>query len=720
MAKKKNKNRKNQHSSGLNITPLPGEMSLQNFAQKVFKERASRFQKNGSAIDSVYEGLDLDAIRIKRRINSVLSVAEEVKSRYMNICPDVPNKFSLAEDWVTMNSSPVSAFDHIEKYVFSTLGAAIWLLDHIRDNGKTDKLNEILHNVPLSTDVPMPDVWDPCHSQQLLRYMVSIINNRNSDCSVTEKAIRKNKATVTRIYMDRPTAENKIDHSVPSRHIYDQVIALIDPKALSEIENTYKEKYWEWLRRYFHCRAKFNQEEEKIRADIENFQDQIQAMAAKNAVLSQGRKQISILANGSTAGFIPEVDAKPTPNQLIRSKTLEYQSIALYNKQEEFNERFNSFSREVSEFSIIPIDSIAKHHGEEIANIWKDFEIQDPYSMCMAFLSLLDQGSDLPWCYFPSVTLQSCYISMLPWTRTRFIPNCDDIWEHYDSDVGDIVPGPSRQSLSKKIKVPDLDHWYRMQFRDTAKSKAEDNDLYSLSHILYEVTGCLMPRNPERHLAALSTLNRYGINNKKANQWLLYCMALLGEAKHQTLVSQFPISQEIRFERMPDTVEELQNQVTALREELSQCKLTLQDVTNNSIAGANQIAQLKRELSYRDFLIHDLSNIVFDSRMPTVPNGSGFPCRTASIFIVFSTDEIWITSMKTKLPDVLFFKEMPKGNPEIFRTADTIWIQPKNMSYDEYRRFITESRRANVPVRIFPFSDVTSCAVLLVQTDISR
>ena len=59
--------------------------------------------------------------------------------------------------------------------------------------------------------------------------MVSIINNRNSDCPVTEKAIRKNKATVARIYMDRPTAENKIDHTVPSRQLYDQVIALIDP-----------------------------------------------------------------------------------------------------------------------------------------------------------------------------------------------------------------------------------------------------------------------------------------------------------------------------------------------------------------------------------------------------------------------------------------------------------------------------------------------------------
>ena len=192
MSKKKNK-KNNSHNYSVEITPhISGSIPLPNFAQAVFKERSNRFQKNGSNIDSVYEGLDFDPIRQKRRIASVLTVAENVKERFHTICPDSPGKFSLAEDWVIMNSCPVSAFDYIEKYVFTTLGAAIWILDHIRDKGKIDKLNDILHNAPLLDDFPMPDVWDSCHSQRLLRQMVSIINNRNSDCPVTEKAIRKN------------------------------------------------------------------------------------------------------------------------------------------------------------------------------------------------------------------------------------------------------------------------------------------------------------------------------------------------------------------------------------------------------------------------------------------------------------------------------------------------------------------------------------------------
>ena len=720
MSKKKNKKSKLQYSAAINTALTSGQISLETYAQKIFHDRCNRFQKNGSTIDSIYEGLDFDAIRMKRRISSVVSVAEEVKAKFRDLCLDSLRAFSLEEDWVVMNASPVSAFDYIEKYVFTTLGAAIWLLDHIRDDGKMDQLNDILRNAKFPSDLQIPDVWDACHSQQLLGQMVNVIINRNADCPVTEKAVRKHKATVARIYMDRPTAENKINHTVPSRRIYDQIIGLIDPNALLEIENNYKEKYWEWLGRYFQCRVIFHQEEQKIRTELEDFKTQMQAITNPNAMLSQNKNQVSILSNANTAGLLPSFDSTFTQERLIQVRTLDYQNKILYDKQEEFNARFSSFTREVGEFSLMSFDAIVKNYGKDIAKIWEGFEMYDPYSMCMAFLSLLDQGSDLPWCYFPSVILQSCYVSMLPWTRTRYIPSCDDIWEHYDEETGSIIPGPSKTPLPKKIKVPDLDNWYHLQYRDAAQANSEQTDLYNLSHILYEATGCLMPRSPERHLAALNTLHRYGINSKKVNQNLLYCMALLGEAKHQSQLNQLPVSEEIDFEDMPDTVEELQAQVTALKEELAQCRHALQSASGNSNASVNQTTQLQRQLAHRDYLVHDLSNIVFASNIPTAPNGNNFPYHLASNYVVFGTDEAWLNSMQAKLPDVSFFQKLSKANSDVFRHSDTIWIQPKDMSFDDYRRIITEARKSEVPVRIYPFTDANSCATLMVHADFAR
>jgi len=207
---------------------------------------------------------------------------------------------------------------------------------------------------------------------------------------------------------------------------------------------------------------------------------------------------------------------------------------------------------------------------------------------------------------------------------------------------------------------------------------------------------------------------------QKNNQNLLYCMALLGEAKHQSLVTQLPCSQDDAFEQLPETVEELQAQVIALREELSHYKQTLQDFNNQSNVGASQLAQLQRQHTHRDILVHDLSSNVFHEKMPTISKGANFPYHTSSYFAVFSVDDAWIQDMKSKLPDVLFLQDIPKGNPYIFKRMETIWLQPKNMSYDTYWRIIIEARKAEVPVRVLPFSDVISCATLLVHADILR
>lgn len=339
--------------------------------------------------------------------------------------------------------------------------------------------------------------------------------------------------------------------------------------------------------------------------------------------------------------------------------------------------------------------------------------------MCMAFLSLLDQGSDLPWCYFPSVSLQSVYVCMLPWTRTRFIPTCDDIWEHFDSESGTVVPGPSDQPLSRKIKIPDIDNWYRLQYHDAAKIHADNKDLFSLSHVLYEATGCLMPRNPERYYAALNTLNRYGINTKKANKELLYCMSLLGEAKHQTRISQFPVLQADGFENIPNSAEELQEQISALKEELLQCKQALQDATSEIRSVQNQNAQLKQRLTNHNFELQDLSNLVFGKQEQSISLGVRFPYRTASHIVVFAEDASWITAMKPSLPDIIFFRDMAKANSEALRNADVIWIQPKDMPHATYLRIINEARKSDTPVRFFPLTETTSCAALLAKTDIS-
>ena len=654
-----------------------------------------------------------DPIRLKRRITSVVSVAEEVTKQYSGIAKDIPGSFNLSQDWVTMNSYPASGYDYIEKYVHASLGAAIWILDYLKDNGKISALNEILGKAPPVADIPIPDVWDPCHSQALLKQLVGIIRNRNADCSGQEKAVRKNKNAIPRVYMDRPTAESKIDHPVPSRYLYDQIIALICPDALAAIEAQYKEMYWDWLHRYFFCRKCFAKEEQTILSGIEDFQRRKQMLQIPVTVQTDASQTLSILSNTRNVH-----DLLNSPLEQYRHvQALEYEHRALYKKQEEFNARFRAFTRDIGEFPLIPNAAIEKQYGPEIAAIWAGFQIREPYSMCMAFLSLLDQGSDLPWCYFPGIILHCCYTNILPWTRTRYIPECDDIWEHVDSETGTVVPGPTDRPLSKKIKEPDLDDWYRMEYHDNTKSGEDATDLFNLAHIFYEITGCIMPRKPERHLAALNTLRRYGINSKKANLNYLYCLSLLGEAKNQTHCHHFASSEVTDPETVANNVETLQEQLASLKEELSQCKQVLQNAQQEVRAEQHRNQRLMKQLSGQADTIQDLSEILFDREHPESASCQ-MPYRTASNIIVFSANDVWIRNMVPLLPDVLFCCSPDKVNSDILRKADTIWIQPIDMTYTDYQKIITNAKQSGTPVRIFPSPETSTCAALLSKTDI--
>lgn len=734
MAKKKHKS-SNQHNASKDIGRQMKPKKIEDFANAVFQERSNQFQRSGTSISDVFEGLDFDHVHAKRRISASLSMIEEVKNRFGPICSDVPDRFSIAEDWITVNAYPISAYDYVEKHVYSVLGAAIWILDYLRDHGKLSQLTELLTSASYHNDAPMPPVWDACHSEQLLTAMVAVISNRNSDCIPSAKRSKKEKRTISRCYMDKCTAEGKIDHSVPSRVLFDKVIGLIDPETLEGLKDYYTEKYWDWVRRYYLCRNLFLQEELAIRADIEDFHDSTQQVLIQNevvkAISSNKMKQQSVMMPGALK--LPNMDSaarsQEQQNYFFQVKALEYRNGVLYRRQEEFNSRFESFTREIGEFSLMPHENLSAKYGTQIADVWSGFQVKDPYSMCTAFLLLLDGGSDLPWCYFAGVNLQSFYVSMLPWTRRKFIGSCDDIWEHYDAEIGEIIPGPGSEPLPKKIKVPEMDDWYQMKYFDATNKESDNVEQYNLSHILYEVTGCIMPRNLERHQAALRTLNRYGINNKKANHYLTYCMALLGEAKHQSVIYGLQnddlSKQECDYHQPSEesigeeSVESLKDTISSLRSEINRYKQAVQDANQIIKINKDRITEMETQVSVSKQELSDLSSLIFGVQDTDRSLGINFPYRTASRIICFGGDPDWLKEMKAKLPDVLFSARISRGTADIYKKTDVVWIQTAGISYSDYQNIVHEMRRFHIPVRYFSSTNVSNCAAQLVKADIA-
>lgn len=706
------KKRKTQNKSHNTASTVPSpDADLRKYAQAVFRECSSQFQRNSAVISTVYEGLDFDIIRSKRRIQAVTALADEVRARFSGICPDVPGCFSILEDWVGMNAYPYSAYDYVEKYVFSTFAASIWILDYIRDHGKLEQLNQILAGVDVSSDIPMPDVWDPCHSQQMLARMVTVIVNRNQD-QFPAKKNKQESNSILRIYMDKATAEHNINHTTPSRTLYDQVLSLIDPDALDRIKAGYTECYWEWLHRYYASRQIFVVEELLIRSQIDNFQKQLQSLADQIPAISNPGKKAPLFVQANPAvHYAPGFDAQA--DHTLRRNKLEQQNRILFQMQEEYNTRFNSFTQEIGEFPLMPHDHLGNRYGNEIADCWSDFTVEDPYGMCMAFLVLLDEGSDLPWCYFPGVSFQTCYVSMLPWTRTKYSHSCDGIWEHYDSESNTVVPGPGGEPLSKKIKRPDVDAWYQLTYRNTANKSSDSQPLYNLSHILYETTGCIMPRNQTRYLSALETWNRYGINSKRVNLNLLYCMSLLGEGKHRSELKHFAACQnDSDAGTLPDDVQTLQA-------ELIRCREALQNAVTELNVEQKRHSELLERVSRRDQEIQDLCHAVFHTSDRNSTLGVKFPYRTASQIVVFGTDKLWLKQMEAMLPDIVFLERWSRDAVDLIRKADVVWIQPEHMSHGDFRSIMTEVRKFDGTLRLFPNSTISECATMLAKADIA-
>ena len=134
MANKKRRGSKqtSNKSNGVKRT-VSSHNSLEILAKTAYRERVKVIRQDESLTGQLREGLDYDPIHQKRRIRASVSTMEEVKKRVQHLCPDVPGIYSTDEEWIEINAFPSPAYDYEERFTFSALRCAIWMLDHIRD-----------------------------------------------------------------------------------------------------------------------------------------------------------------------------------------------------------------------------------------------------------------------------------------------------------------------------------------------------------------------------------------------------------------------------------------------------------------------------------------------------------------------------------------------------------------------------------------------------------
>ena len=701
--------------------------------------------KRRAANQRYYGGVDYDSGRMKRRISATAATLEEFKTRFHKACPIVPDGFDFETDWIEANATPRLAYDMEEEFKAGLLGAAIWILDVIRDRGDIRAVAELLPDHVDPTEVGMPDVWDPCHSEEMLLGMLSVLQNRNADCTGIKNPEKKTGSPKNRYYFDSYTVENLHKQDVPSRIVFEKILSYIPDADIDRAVAAYMDKYWDVVERYYKSRCVYAKEEAYLCSAIARYNSRVDSATLELARTTQSRSPLAALNKPMLPAMMQGLPVALPQGQPSASLTAasQYQNLIqtaqrLQSEKEELDERWDEVGDRVSElwcdtscFLLKPREWIAEQYGEEIADIWDGFEIEDPYELCFAFLYLVDQGSDYPWLYYPGVTLFSMTMDTLPWCRTAYKGDPEGVWEHFDPDTMELVPGPVQAELPKRIKVPELENWNRMQYLNQYEDELGYQEKVSLAQVLYEITGCIMPRNQQRYYPALLDLDAYGITGKKALHPLIYCMNLLGEGKYRS--RKLP-RMEWNLEEQPDeeqktgqteSVEELKVRIAALQAENSRLRQTAYEVDRElrEARKASEIQEQKTMLDRQELadlreLVFHLQEDVYDAESENA--AIAFPYHNFQRIVVFGGHDSWAREIKPRLPDVRFVDKDMVPNAELIRRADIVWVQANAISHAYYYKILDETRKHSIPVRYFSYASALKCAEQLAKQDMKE
>ena len=534
MAKKQRKKAGHSHKNPMEQhdgTDYSDVKQLEAMIRKTFAGSRENLRRLEASHPNVTARTDFDTRRMKRRVKAAAAYAAKVRELVRDLCPDIPELFYIEEEWAHINSLPITTYDAQESNSYLILGAAIWMLDHIKTNGKIREAIDLLpKDEDIFEEVYFPNIYDAVHQTEVITAMVYAIEQRNSDCALPgqERAKRKVYATGgdARCFTDDFTTMETHRQEVPSRQRFEALLQMIRQEDIQQAVSQYEAAVFDWIKRYYRCRAIYCRKEKTLSARRDRFFASIEETVNEIQNDPDGKPELFPYAKRDPLNVL-----KPDVMPISKAGFGKFLSrpAQLMDQMDRIDEEFHKLMEEVNKLAFTshrlcssPYAKVERDYGAEIADVICGFSVADPYAMCFALLYLLDTGSDLPWLYFPGTVVMEYAGAMLPWAEIEYDELDDAHWvQYYDPEFYGEKP------VSVK-NPPELADWYRLDYHNNT-SDLDFQFRTNLAQIVYEATGGIMPRNLHRYDDKLKLLRHYGVTGKKLQIPLLYCMTLLGE-----------------------------------------------------------------------------------------------------------------------------------------------------------------------------------------------
>ena len=397
----------------------------------------------------------------------------------------------------------------------------------------------------------------------------------------------------------------------------------------------------------------------------------------------------------------------------------------------------------------------ARECGEDVAALLKEIKISDPYELCFALLYLIDdpqRRSELstedhldafeqPWLYGAGTSFMQIVTQALPWAFEEYEEEYDPVWspdEEDEKQLSFIQDGHS----SPGTKKPVLPDFYDRRFLSDEEEKR------SLAQLVYEETGCVLPRNMEKYAGRVKELRCKGARAKDLPiLFSLITMSGYAQRQHQALnldhdpwmeklLSGEESAQEDEAQNKTSaekewTKEELLGQVNALREQAElyqeqnkRLRSAVHDLeqktrrTEKTLNDTKAAAEMeRRELADLRELIFNRENGAEEETEEEIQDAS-FPYEVQQDTLIFGGHQTWLRAIRQLLKgNIRFIDKDLNFDVSIVRHAERIWIQTNALSHTQYYRIMDTARAFHKPVRYFAYASAVKCARQLADSE---
>lgn len=704
-----------------------------------------------------------DKTKRTRMIDAFCNTISMLHRRFSEKFPNLPIEYAAVHSqYLSIVATPdelfVSDGGYTTRYI--NLGAALYILDSLKDNGT---LQEALLYMPYKKseldkiDLPSSAFSDCAFSNDIIQSMVYLIENRDGHpesafMNLTNAKVTPETAPVIEFATERTTndelAQNRdkiltAASQMTYRERFNKIISLMPEDIVKQAEQYFKDKIMELQELVFQI----------MEPSWKNIFEASEKIASADKLIERMQKNRTRLrkATENPIPLLPKNCSAKDPVDTIKDIANDISKImeSVQKDEQELTEllrnanntRINMLNRMESQIGNIYLGCCNDFKYSDFPELKPigELKIEDPYELIFGCIALLDKGDDIVWLANMTTCLISIASSRLPWIFYQSEPirnmakelknKPDELRKINSNDTKTLhyLPGNDTPEFRNKSAV-----MYDRTYTDYIKwqmfgiSEPDEKDLGKINfpQLTFSLNDKVLPRRFRNYCNELTDIIvKSGVN--KQNAAIVRLIAEIAESETNKISYALPKEDDVdkdtiiknlqkQLNESTKTISELRSSLRTAEKKANDEQKKLEQKTEETAGEHEELIQLRQ-------MMYELQKYIDDNRETTFDEKTeiSFPYTSDKNIVIFGGHPSWLRTMRQLLPEVRFIE--PQENPDVnaIRNADVIWMQVNAMPHCFYGKIMDIARQRKLPVKYFTHASAEKCARELAEDDAS-